>query len=97
MKPLPPETHNAAWIGDAVLSLVIRRWILDQTGRTDGTQLTAATSNQFLALFGNPTEVEATIGRVYETEGLTAAATWIETHLLPTHLAQRKRQIRQRH
>ncbi len=96
MRPLPPETHNAAWIGDAVLSLVVRRWILNQTGHTDGKELTALTSNQFLALFGNPTEIEAEIGRIYEAEGLNGATTWIETTLLPTYLAQRKRQARQR-
>jgi dsRNA-specific ribonuclease len=96
MRPLPPETHRAAWIGDAVLSLVVRRWILDQTGRTDGQELTALTSNQFLALFGNPTEIEAKIGTLYETEGLPAATSWIETTLLPTYQAQKKRQSRQR-
>ncbi len=96
MRPLPPETHNAAWIGDAVLSLVVRRWILDQTGRTDGKELTALTSNQFLALFGNPTEIEAKIGAIYENDGLPAATAWIESTLLPTYLAQRKRQARQR-
>ncbi len=96
MRSLPPEIHNTAWIGDAVLSLVVRRWILDQTGRTDGEALTALTSNQFLALFGNPTEIEAKIGTIYEKDGLPAATDWIKTTLLPTYLAQKKRQARQR-
>lgn len=93
---LPPETHQAAWIGDAVLSLYVRQWILAQTGKTDGAQLTEFTSNQFLALFGNPTEVEAAIGRRYEAEGLAAAFAWIEAELLPTHLARLRRRARQR-
>lgn len=95
-KKLPPETRNAAWIGDAVLSLYVREWLLREQGTMDGERLTAFTSNQFLSAFGNPTEVEAAIGRVYERDGLAAAFAEIEARLLPLFLAQEKRRARQR-
>ena len=91
-----PESRNAAWIGDAVLSLYVREWILREHGAMDGVKLAAFTSNQFLAAFGNPTEVEAGIGRVYEKDGLAAAFADIESRLLPVFLAQEKRRRRQR-
>jgi hypothetical protein len=91
-----PETRNAAWIGDAVLSLYVREWILREHGVMDGTRLTAFTSNQFLSAFGNPTEVEAEIGGVYEKDGVAAAFTHIEAKLLPVFLAQERRRLRER-
>jgi dsRNA-specific ribonuclease len=91
-----PETRNAAWIGDAVLSLYVREWILREHRAMDGERLTAFTSNQFLSAFGNPTEVEADIGRIYEKDGLAAAFADIESRLLPLFLAQEKRRTRQR-
>ncbi len=95
-KKLSAETRNAAWIGDAVLSLFVRAWILRRHGAMDGECLTAFTSNAFLAAFGNPTEVEAAIGHVYERDGLAAAFTEIEGKLLPTFLAQERRRARER-
>jgi hypothetical protein len=95
-KKLPPETRNAAWIGDAVLSLYVREWLLREHGVMDGERLTAFTSNQFLSAFGNPTEVEAAIGRIYERDGLAAAFAEIESRLLPLFLTQEKRRARQR-
>ena len=95
-KKLPPETRNAAWIGDAVLSLYVREWLLREHGAMDGERLVAFTSNQFLSAFGNPTEVEAAIGRIYERDGLAAAFADIETRLLPLFLAQEKKRSRQR-
>jgi len=72
-----------AWIGDAVLTLFARNWILSETGAIDGERSVRMTSNQFLNSLGQPDEVEAQIGRVYETEGLVAAFAWIEAQLLP--------------
>lgn len=95
-KKLSTETRNAAWIGDAVLSLYVRKWILREHGAMDGERLTAFSSNQFLSAFGNPTEVEAAIGRVYEKDGLAAAFTEIESRLLPVFLAQERRRLRER-
>ena len=90
------ESRNAAWIGDAVLSLYARAWLLREHGAVDGERLTAFSSNQFLSNFGNPTEVEAEIGRVYEASGLAPAFDYIESRLLPTFLAQERRRARER-
>jgi hypothetical protein len=95
-KKLSAETRNAAWIGDAVLSLYVRAWILREHGAMDGERLTAFSSNHFLSAFGNPTEVEAGIGRVYEKDGLAAAFAEIEARLLPVFLTQERRRARQR-
>lgn len=75
--------QEEAWIGDTVLDLFARRWILENHGTVSGDVLKRLTSNQFLACFGNPTAVEAKIGRIYEKEGLSAAFSWIETEILP--------------
>ena len=80
MKTPPVED---AWIGDAVLTLYARLKILRETGRVDGERSKRLTSNQFLGTFGEPTKVEAEIGRVYAREGLEAAFQWIDLHLLP--------------
>lgn len=95
-KKLPAEVRHEAWIGDAVLSLFVRSWILREHGAMDGERLTAFSSNAFLSTFGNPTEVEAGIGRIYERDGLAAAFAAIEEKLLPVFLAQEKRRARQR-
>lgn len=84
-------TRQKAWIGDAVLSLYARQWILREKGRMDGEMHTRFTSNDFLATIGNPTGVEARIGVIYETEGLEAAFTWIERELLPVFQAQSRK------
>ena len=67
-----------AWVGDAVLGLYARRAILRAMGAVDGERFVEMTSNRFLARFGEPSEVEAQIGRVYERDGLEAAFEWIE-------------------
>jgi hypothetical protein len=72
-----------AWIGDAVLCLYCRARILSRDAAVDGDKLTRMTSNQFLSAFGEPSEVEAEIGRVYAKEGLDAAFSWIEATLMP--------------
>jgi hypothetical protein len=72
-----------AWIGDAVLCLYARRRILAEDGITDGVKAERMTSNQFLSAIGEPSEVEAQIGRAYESEGLAGAWRWIEERLMP--------------
>jgi dsRNA-specific ribonuclease len=72
-----------AWLGDAVLTLWARRMILAETGAIDGPRSVRMTSNQFLGSIGNPDEVEAVIGRIYESHGLDEAFQWIEANLLP--------------
>jgi hypothetical protein len=65
MKPTDPvrREREEAWIGDAVLSLFARNWILASSGSMDAALFAAMTSNQFLSTIGNPTTVESRIGR----------------------------------
>jgi hypothetical protein len=72
-----------AWIGDAVLCLYCRKRILKNDGAVDGDKAARMSSNQFLNAFGEPSEVEAEIGRIYTDEGLQAAFDWIEVKLMP--------------
>jgi dsRNA-specific ribonuclease len=73
-----------AWLGDAVLCLYAREKILREDGRVDGERYIRMTSNQFLSSFGEASEVEAILGRVYAAEGLAAAFRWTEQELMPT-------------
>ncbi|MDF1741415.1 MAG: hypothetical protein P1U86_19800 [Verrucomicrobiales bacterium] len=84
--------QELAWIGDTVLDLYARSWILENTGELSGETLRKMTCNQFLACFGNPTSVEAKIGTIYREEGLQPAFDWIEAELLPLF----KKQIRKK-
>jgi dsRNA-specific ribonuclease len=82
---------DLAWIGDAVLGLFVRQWLLNQPenppfSRQD--RFIRFTSNAFLSSFGEPTEVEARIGRIYLESGLLAAFAHIEEEMLPRHKAQ---------
>lgn len=78
-------------MGDAVLSLYVREKILREDRKLDGEKSVRMTSNQFLAAFGEPSEVEAAIGRVYTADGLAAAFAWIEQQLLPTFERQEEK------
>ncbi len=92
---MPTEEQRAdAWIGDGVLGLYARRRILDSRGRMDGALFARMTSNRFLSAFGDPTLVEARIGRIYETESLEAAFTWIENELMPLFERQERNRSR---
>lgn len=92
----PQRTEREqAWIGDAVLGLFARRWILAREGKMDAGMFARMSSNHFLSAIGNPTAVEATIGRHFETEGLDAAFLHIEAELVPLFLQQEKKRIRQ--
>lgn len=75
--------REAAWVGDAVLALYAREFVLRERGCMDGIWFTHLTSNEFLSAFGNPTSVEATIGEIYRTEGLKAAHEHIEREFVP--------------
>jgi hypothetical protein len=96
MKPADPvsKERQEAWIGDAVLGLFARRWILQNAGRMDSEMLTAMTSNQFLSTISNPTRLESRIGRRYREEGLAEAFALIEAELLPKFLAQQRNRAR---
>ncbi|CAI8266679.1 MAG: Uncharacterised protein [Opitutia bacterium UBA7350] len=86
------QQRTDAWIGDAVLALFARQWILEQTdiNPTDRAEaFTQLTANQFLASFGDPTAVEASIGRIYQSKGLQVTFEYIKTNYIPLYLKQR--------
>jgi pyruvoyl-dependent arginine decarboxylase (PvlArgDC) len=83
-----------AWLGDAVLCLYARMRILNDGGGIDAAKCTRMTSNQFLGAVGEPSEVEAEIGRVYAAQGLEAAFAWIEQKLMPVFERQEARLTR---
>ncbi|MFD0895066.1 hypothetical protein KBB96_01080 [Luteolibacter ambystomatis] len=75
--------RESAWVGDAVLALFAREFVLKERQTMDGVWFTRLTSNDFLSAFGNPTRVEASIGKLYREQGLAAAFAWIESEMLP--------------
>ena len=77
------QEREAAWVGDAVLALFARQFVLRERHAMDGAWFTRLTSNEFLSALGNPTRVEASIGRLYQEGGLEVAFEWMETHLIP--------------
>jgi dsRNA-specific ribonuclease len=82
------KEREAAWIGDAVLALFARQFVLAERDSMDGEWFTRLTSNDFLSAFGNPTRVEASIGKLYLDGGLPAAFEWMNAHLVPLFLKQ---------
>lgn len=91
------EKKTKAWVGDAVLALFAREWILRQTDiplNERATIFKAMTCNQFLSAMGQPTQVEADIGIVYESQGLQAAFDYMEERLLPVFKKQRRNAVR---
>jgi hypothetical protein len=75
--------REAAWIGDAVLALYARQFVLDERKCMDGVWFTHLTSNEFLSSFGNPT-----------SEGLAAAHAYIEKEFVPLFRKQIAKKIR---
>lgn len=95
MKSAPKDAahrreQELAWIGDTILDLYARLWILRVKGTLCGETQRRMTSNQFLACFGNPTGVEARIGELYQNGGTEAAFAWIEQELLPVFEKQER-------
>ncbi len=82
------QEREFAWIGDAVLALFAREFVLRERKQMDGEWFTRLTSNEFLSTFGNPTRVEASIGRLYREKGMEAAFAWMEAELLPVFRKQ---------
>ena len=91
-----PVARAQAWVGDAVLALYVREWILSFKREIDGALFIEFTSNNFLRLTGNATGVEARIGRIYQDAGLAAANAWIEENLRP-RMEQRLHKLRSTH
>lgn len=96
--PTDPQTvQDQAWIGDAILCLYAREWLLQHSpsSRSLRTELfTHFTSNQFLSAWGDPTRVEAQIGLLYQRQGLTAAYDHITTAILPLYRRQIRNKLR---
>ena len=87
--------QEEAWIGDAVLGLFARQWILQNQNKMDALMFSRLTSNHFLNSLGNPTKVEAKIGRIFKQEGFKKASLYVEEEILPLFLKQEKKRIRQ--
>ena len=85
---LVKRTREEAWVGDAVLGLFARERILRTEGKMDAEMFANMTSNSFLATMGNPTGMEAEIGRLYQKDGLEAAFEKIEKEWIPLFLKQ---------
>ena len=99
MKKSPEEIdqeREEAWVGDAVLALYMREWLLRERGKIDGDAFIRATSNDFLRLKGNPTAVEAEIGRAYQEGGLQAGFDFVEEQLIPLFVQREKVRERQK-
>ena len=88
--------REKAWLGDAVLGLYARAWILREKRGLDDPLYQRMTGNQTLSPLGRPTEVEARIGVLYEDQGLEPAFAWIEEHILPLVKKQLAREQRSR-
>lgn len=99
MRKADPEItqeRNEAWIGDAVLAMYARKWILENDKKMDGEKFVRFTSNDFLRRFGNPTSEEAAIGRIYEQDGLEAAFAHMEERYLKRFIDLEKQRVKQR-
>ena len=86
--------RDEAWIGDAVLGLYARLKILREDGALNGEKAVRMSSNQFLGSLGEPTAVEAAIGRVFAKEGLEAAFAHIESVIMPLFERQEEKRLR---
>lgn len=92
------KIREQAWVGDAVLALYARRWLLANRSSEGAVPreilFKEMTNNAFLAGLGEPTSVEAAIGRCYEANGLEAAFAHIEATILPHFLKQEQKRQR---
>ncbi len=75
-----------AWLGDAVLALFARQRILSLGQGIDNEKAIRMTSNKFLTILGDASEIEARIGALYKEKGLDAAFSYIETGIEPLFL-----------
>lgn len=95
----PRELKDLAWMGDAVLALYARQWLMKQPAHPQFTRqerFIRLTSNEFLMAVGDPTAVEAGIGRIYREAGLEAAFEHIEETLKPLFEAHLKNAVKGR-
>lgn len=90
------QERQEAWVGDAVLALFAREWLLENHASIQGEAFVRFTSNDFLRHRGNPTSVEAEIGRIYGEKGLEAAFEHMEKNLLPRFKELEKQRLKVR-
>jgi|TARA_B110000438_G_scaffold301658_1_gene357114 hypothetical protein len=94
---LRAQMKDDAWVGDAVLGLFAREWLLEHSElekQLPRQELFARlTSNQFLASFGEPTAVEAKIGLRYKEMGLKTCFDELEQTLIPVFKKQLLRKV----
>ena len=88
------KLRNDAWVGDAVLELYVRSWVLREQGTRHSELKKRFTQNSFLNSLDQPTRVEARIGVVFQEQGLEAAFAWIKEHLEPLFLKQEAKRNR---
>lgn len=87
------NVRDASWVGDAVLALCARNWIIaheHELGSPRHDLFRDMTSNSFLATFGPPTEVEADLGRIFAQQGLEAAHRYFEERFVPVFIKQQR-------
>lgn len=80
--------RKEAWIGDAVLELYARKLVLEETDRRDLGRKVRFVRNAFLNHLGQPTRVEAEIGKRYREGGLDTAFAWIAENIQPLYVKQ---------
>lgn len=97
----PQHVQERSWIGDAILALIAREWILAKGDLTFGERSELyrnLTSNHFLSTFGHPAKVEAELGNAYLEGGLDAARALFAEKFLPVfqkqELNRKKRTLR---
>lgn len=98
--------REEAWLGDAVLELYVRERILEEDAARNDARRISLVRNSFLNRLGQPTRVEAEIGRRYRQGGLDAAFAWIgeemsgmmqQQAMLPVKNQRTSRPSRKRH
>ena len=92
MKDARAMEKAEAWLGDAVLALLVRDWLINALGSTDGDLQGLVTSNQFLSRFGQPTAVEASLGRLWRDQGYAAVESEFRKNFLPEMIRHLRRQ-----
>ena len=88
------ELRRVAWIGDAVLELYARSKTLEETHQRDLARKIRFVRNSFLNQLGQPTRVEAEIGRRFLESGLEAAFAWITENLGPLFVKQEAKLVK---
>jgi len=94
----PLHVQERSWIGDAVLALLAREWIMaagDHPFAERSEIYRNLTCNQFLSSLGHPAKVEAEIGNAYLAGGLEAARAFFQDRLLPLYRKQESNRRKQ--